>query len=169
MRIVSRIYAISNSKRVVLIMTRKELALALHVSPSQITRYINEKGMPFPISASEARQWHDSVILDQGPRKEFVDEEPQKRSEPQWFRQERQEYQLAKRLVQLDSTSDKLDALPKQYDQLATAVLQSHLELIETAILRRFVSTETSPYEYVSALAGLVAKWQKILSVECDE
>jgi hypothetical protein len=48
-------------------MTRKELALALHVSPSQITRYINEKGMPFPISASEARQWHDSVILDQGP------------------------------------------------------------------------------------------------------
>jgi len=85
------------------------------------------------------------------------------------LRQERQEYLLAKRLAKLDSTSDELDALRKQYDQLASAVLQSHLGLIEAAILRRFVSTETSPYEYVSALAGVVAKWNEVLAVECDE
>jgi hypothetical protein len=155
-------------------MTKKDLASALNVSPSQITRYIQEKGMRWPISVDEARSWHDSEILDQGPRKDWASESDHsskraERPEPQWLKEEREEYLLAKQLATLDATGKNLGELRARYDKLASAVTQSHLELIEAAILRRFMSTETSPYEYVEAVAGLVAKWQKILSVECDE
>jgi hypothetical protein len=127
-------------------MTRKELSKALGLSPSQITRYI---------TVSEAKQWHDSVILEQGPRKEYVDTKPvrskQRLSESQ--RREQQEFLLAKRLAQLDASDKELDSLRVEYDQLASSVLQDHLSSIDKAIWRRFVTSENSPVEYVEALA----------------
>jgi transcriptional regulator with XRE-family HTH domain len=47
-------------------MTQKYLAKELGVSPSQINRYI-QKGMPFPISVENAKQWSAANILKQGP------------------------------------------------------------------------------------------------------
>jgi transcriptional regulator with XRE-family HTH domain len=159
-------------------MTRKELSKALGLSPSQITRYVNEKGMPWPISVSEAKEWHDSVILDQGPKKDFYvsesDDRP-KRSEPQWIRQERQEVLLAKEIAGLDAKDGKkLELLRQQYEEVAAAVLINHLSLIDAAIQRRLLTCPgLSPDEafekYVNALSELVDKWQEVLDAEDDE
>jgi transcriptional regulator with XRE-family HTH domain len=160
-------------------MTRKDLAKALGVSPSQITRYINEKGMAFPISVSEAKEWHDSVILDQGPRKAYVesDDKPKRseRPEPEWIRQERQEVLLAKEIAQLDAKDGKkLESLRQQYEEVAAIVLLNHLDLIDAAIQRRLLtcpgfSPDEAFEKYVNALSGLVDKWQGVLDTEDDE
>jgi hypothetical protein len=117
------------------------------------------------------RQRVNSVILEQGPRKEYVDTKPvrskQRLSESQ--RREQQEFLLAKRLAQLDASDKELDSLRVEYDQLASSVLQDHLSSIDKAIWRRFVTSENSPVEYVEAPAAVVDKWQEVLDTKDDE
>jgi hypothetical protein len=149
-------------------MTRKELSKALGLSPSQITRYINEKGMPWPISVSEAKEWHDSVILAQGPRKEYVEIERSERPEPQWIRQERRELSLAKQICGLLGDDPKLPKLRQQFEEAAAPVLQNHLDLIDAAIRRRLLtcpgfSPDEAFEKYVNALSELVDKWQDVV------
>jgi hypothetical protein len=47
--------------------------------------------------------------------------------------------------------------------------LRDHLSLIDKAIWRRFVTTETSLEEYVESLAAVVDKCQEVLDTEDDE
>jgi hypothetical protein len=77
---------------------------------------------------------------------------------------------VAKEIARLDANDgEKLDALRQRYDQLARAVLRDHMHLVEKAVWRRFVTSEASFPEYISALAVVVDRWQKVLDVEGDE
>jgi len=94
-------------------------------------------------TTDEAKDWHDSVILDQGPRKEYaVADHRSKRSEqsePHRLRQDRQEYLLVKKICGLLRDDPKLPKLRQQFKEAATIVLHNHFlpHCVRMVTLRR--------------------------------
>jgi hypothetical protein len=67
-----------------------------------------------------------------------------------------------------------LAALRTKYELLADAVLNDHLDLIESALNRRLFTSggftaNEAPEKYVNALSEVVERWQEILEVDDAE
>ena len=165
-------------------MTHAELAKALHLARSTVTRDV-AAGMPLNIrGAREWREEHKNIVGEKtGPKtQEHEEHEEKERVQlPNWLRQEQRERLLSQQIQGLMWTSprtvnqdNQLVALRAKYELLAADVLDDHLELIEAALNRRFFtcggfSSDEAAEKYVGALSELVEKWQEVLDADDDE
>jgi hypothetical protein len=163
-------------------MTHAELAKALHLARSTVTRDV-AAGMPLNIrGAREWREEHKNIVGEKtGPKtQEHEEHEEKERVQlPNWLRQEHRERLLSQQIQDLMWTSprtanqdNQVVALRAKYELLADAVLSDHLDTIEAALNRRLFtcggfSSDEAPEKYVNALSELVERWQEIL--ETDE
>jgi hypothetical protein len=162
-------------------MTHLELAKALHLARSTVTRDV-AAGMPTNIrGAKEWRAEHKNIVGEKtGPKTQEreEDEEKGKTCLPNWLRQEHREKLLSKQIQDLMWTSPRtanqdaqLVALRAKYELLANDVLTDHIELIEAALNRRlftsggFTANEALE-KYVNALSEVVERWQEILDAD---
>jgi hypothetical protein len=143
-------------------MTHAELAKALHLARSTVTRDV-AAGMPLNIRG--AREW----------REEHEERDVQLRNS---LRQEHRERLLSQQIRDLMWTSprtvnqeNQLVALRAKYEVLAVDVLDDHVEVIEAALNRRLFtcggfSKDEALEKYVNALSELVEKWQQVLDAD---
>ena len=156
-------------------MTHAELAKALKLSRPTISRDV-KKGMPLDVArAKEWRNEHKEFRGDKtGPKPKIEYDDEEEPQLPNWLRRERQEYQIAKRLAQLDASDGaKLEELRAEYDKVARLVQADYLDRIDRALNRRLLSTFGHPDDclasFVDALSELSDKWQEVLDTEDDE
>jgi hypothetical protein len=162
-------------------MTHSELAKALKLARSTVTRDV-AAGMPLDIrGAKEWRAEHKNISGEKTGPKTVEREDSEKQGLPNWLRQEHQERLLSEQIQNLMWTSprtvnqdNQLVTLRAKYELLAASVLDDHLELVEAALNRRFLSCggfspDEAPERYVDALSELVEKWQGILDGEGDK
>src|ERR1700747_2614018 len=163
-------------------MTHAELAKALHLARSPVTRDV-AAGMPLNIrGAREWREEHKNIVGEKtGPKtQEHEEHEEKERVQlPNWLRQEHRERLLSQQIQDLMWTSPRtanqekqLVALRAKYEVLAAAVVNDYLATIEAALNRRLFtcggfSSDEAIDKYVGALSELVERWQEIL--EADE
>jgi hypothetical protein len=162
-------------------MTHSELAKALHLARSTVTRDV-AAGMPLDIrGAREWREEHKNISGEKTGPKVQEPEEKERVQLPNWLRREHQEYLLSKQIQELMWTSPRTANQDKQlvdlrakYELMAATVLDDHLDLIEAALNRRlFTCGGFNPDEafekYVNALSELAEKWQEINDVDDEE
>jgi hypothetical protein len=162
-------------------MTHSELAKALHLARSTVTRDV-AAGMPLNIrGAKEWRAEHKNIVGEKTGPKTQEHEENEKGVLPNWLRQEHRERLLSKQIQDLMWTSprtanqdNQLAALRAKYELLADAVLNDHLDLIEAALNRRLFTSggftpNEAPEEHVGALSEVVERWQEILEADDNE
>jgi hypothetical protein len=163
-------------------MTHAELAKGLRLARSTVTRDV-AAGMPLNIRG--AREWraeHKNIVGEKtGPKTQEREDESEKQGLPNWLRQEHRERLLSQQIRDLMWTNPRtanrdaqLVTLRAKYELLAASVLDDHLELVEAALNRRFLSCggfspDEAPERYVDALSELVEKWQGILDAEGDK
>jgi hypothetical protein len=162
-------------------MTHSELAKALRLARSTVTRDV-AAGMPLDIrGAKEWRAEHKNISGEKTGPKTQREDESEKQGLPNWLRQEHRERLLSKQIQDLMWTNPRtanqdaqLAALRTKYELLADAVLNDHVDLIESAFNRRLFTSggftaNEAPEKYVNALSEIVERWQEILDADDAE
>jgi hypothetical protein len=162
-------------------MTHSELAKALHLARSTVTRDV-AAGMPLNIrGAKEWRAEHKNISGEKTGPKTVEREEDERVQLPNWLRQEHREYLLSNQIGELMFTiprtanqDNQLAALRVKYELIADAVLDDHLDRIDAALTRRLLtcggfSKDEATERYLNGLTELVERWTEILDVDDAE
>jgi hypothetical protein len=139
-----------------------------------------------PLNIRGAKEWraeHKNIVGEKtGPKTQHEErEENEQVGLPNWLRQEHREYLLSKQIGDLmlaiprtANQDNELTALRAEYELIADAVLDDHLDLIDAALIRRLLtcggfSKDEATEKYLAGPTELVERWTKTLAIEADD
>jgi hypothetical protein len=161
-------------------MTHAELAKALHLARSTVTRDVPQECRSTLEALKNGEPNTRTLWAKRLDRKRSTKEreENEQVGLPNWLRQEHREYLLSKQIGDLmlaiprtANQDNELTALRAKYELIADAVLDDHLDLIDAALIRRLLtcggfSKDEATDKYLAGLTELV---ERSLAIEADD